>query len=260
MKDFISHYGVLHKSGRYPWGSGSRPYQSDEKQKKKKQESIEQVLGKKIPKERLVSRNEINKDSPLTVSKGKTVQHITGVPIKELKPGQLYATATEFDNKLYETFLSSVLKTKGFRPEKVELSLKTDLKSPSSNRQREIYEETLKKEEVLDDLSNWMVKKGKVSDKKEAIDQLNRKSEDEIYMDFINSLETSSNSRTSFYERLKEEGFNAVLDEHDRESWIKAKQPIIIMEVLDVVGDIKIEEVDNQRISDALEEWLKLNK
>ena len=26
---YLAHYGVKHKSGRYPWGSGDRPYQGD---------------------------------------------------------------------------------------------------------------------------------------------------------------------------------------------------------------------------------------
>lgn len=28
MEDYIAHYGIKRKSGRYPWGSGKRPYQS----------------------------------------------------------------------------------------------------------------------------------------------------------------------------------------------------------------------------------------
>lgn len=32
----LLHYGVKRKSGRYPWGSGDRPYQSEEEQKVRK--------------------------------------------------------------------------------------------------------------------------------------------------------------------------------------------------------------------------------
>lgn len=30
----IYHYGIKRRSGRYPWGSGDRPYQSEEISKK----------------------------------------------------------------------------------------------------------------------------------------------------------------------------------------------------------------------------------
>ena len=26
---YLMHFGIKHKSGRYPWGSGDRPYQGD---------------------------------------------------------------------------------------------------------------------------------------------------------------------------------------------------------------------------------------
>lgn len=32
----IYHYGILKRSGRYPWGSGDRPYQRLEQQRKRK--------------------------------------------------------------------------------------------------------------------------------------------------------------------------------------------------------------------------------
>ena len=29
MFDFLKHYGILERSGRYPWGSGENPYQHE---------------------------------------------------------------------------------------------------------------------------------------------------------------------------------------------------------------------------------------
>ena len=34
--DYLMHYGIARKSGRYPWGSGERPYQGDNISTKKK--------------------------------------------------------------------------------------------------------------------------------------------------------------------------------------------------------------------------------
>lgn len=254
----LYHYGMPRRSGRYPYGSGNRPYQRQEKQKSRKEMVIRKAIGRSEDLNRLVSKNQIDQNGRIYKKKGETVQHITGVEINKLHPGQLYVTATDYDNRLYETFLSAMLKVKNFKPKKLELKLSQELKVPSSNEQKVVFKE-MNKSQILDDLSDWMVKKGKASDEDEAKILLSKKSENDLYLDFINSLERSSNSRTNFYTELKKQGFNAVLDEHDRFSWIQAKQPIIIMEVLDVVGDMKISEVSNNRISEALDEWLALN-
>lgn len=259
----LYHYGIPRKSGRYPYGSGDRPYQRQEKQKSKKSLAIRNVTGRDIPSNRLISRNIIDQNERITLKPGEKVQHITGVKIDRLKPGQLYVTATDYDNKLYEAFLSSMLKTKGWNPEKVDLTLKTDLRAPSSNEQRKIFSNMLSSDHsgrIVEDLSDWMVRKGKAETKEDAQNKIQNQSEMRTYMDFINSLESSSASRTWFYNELKQQGFNSVLDEHDRESWIQGKQPIIIMEILEVVGDVKINEVTTDRINQALNEWLELNQ
>lgn len=38
MDNELYHFGIKRRSGRYPWGSGSRPYQSEEQKAQKKQE------------------------------------------------------------------------------------------------------------------------------------------------------------------------------------------------------------------------------
>lgn len=37
LEDFLLHFGIKRKSGRYPWGSGKEPYQSEERKKSKKE-------------------------------------------------------------------------------------------------------------------------------------------------------------------------------------------------------------------------------
>lgn len=255
----LYHYGIPRRSGRYPYGSGDRPYQRQEKQKNRKEKVIRETTGRIENPNSLVSKNQIDQNERIYKKKGQTVQHITGVELKDLKPGQLYVTTNTYDDLLYETFLSAMLKVKNFEPKKAELRLSRDLMAPSSNEQREIFK-SMDKKQILNDLSNWLIKKKKANNREEAINILKKKTESDLYLDFVNSLESSSKSRTNFYNELKSNGFNAVLDEHDRFSWIQGKQPIIIMEILDLVDDIKISEVSSNRISEALDEWLKLNK
>lgn len=260
MSDILCHYGIKRRSGRYPYGSGDRPYQRENKQIDKKKKVVKFVSGKSLSKKELVSKNRINKDAELNLKKGDKVQHISGVDIDKLRSGQLYVTATDYDNKLYEAFLSGMLLTKGYRAKKVDLILKEDLRSPSFNKQYDLFRTKMDEETVIRGVAEWMVSKGKSDSVEKAIESESKKTKEEIYSDFINSCETGSSSRNKFYEILKSEGYNAVLDTHDRDSWISGKQPIIIMEALETVGSFDVKELSITDINEALKDWLEMNK
>lgn len=260
MNDLL-HYGVPRRSGRYPWGSGQRPFQGDQNQLKKKRKAISSI-GRDEPAQRLISKNTIDPDKPITIKKGGKIQHITGVDIKNLKSDQLYVTGNEYDNKLYEAFLSSMLKKKGWSAKKLELVAKEEIKAPSSNDQKEIFKNFYEgnKSKVLSDMADWMVQKGKAQNKESAIKQESSKSDKEIYLDFVNFLETKSDSRTGFYGILKQKGYNAVFDEHDRYSWIQAKYPFIVMNALESIGSMKITDLSDSQINKALSDWIEMNE
>lgn len=247
----ILHYGIKRRSGRYPWGSGDRPYQSSspmiEKGIRKKKQLAYDLLGRSMTRKQATSTT--NSKETINLKKGDKVQHI-GVNFKGLKEGQLYVTASDYDNKLYETFLSLNLKSKGFDPSKITLTLKEDLKAPSSKTQRSIFDEwyAQNRSTVNDDLQKWAKSKGK------------ELSED-LYDNFMNSLEMSSSSQKSFYKELKSKGYNAVLDEHDiTGSWMQGKAPLIIMEQLATIGDYKIESMDTDKLMSAFDGWLKIKQ
>lgn len=73
MTNTIVHYGVKRKSGRYPWGSGERPYQ-----------------------------NSPNPNLRTAVRKGEYVQNVSNRP-RELKNAPIYISYTDADNKFYRT-------------------------------------------------------------------------------------------------------------------------------------------------------------
>ena len=81
------------------------------------------------------------------------------------------------------------------------------------------------------------------------------------YNDYIKSLDKTGDSKSLFYKRLKEEGYNAVLDQHDiTDTWIQAKKPLIVMDAMNTLGKMKVSEIDNGELTKALNEWIKLNK
>lgn len=164
----LVHYGTPRHSGRYPYGSGERPFQSEDKSKVnkgvlEKQRLVKEVLGQDLITEDAKSINKSNPNEAYGLKKGKTVQHITGIPFDKVREGQLYVSATEFDNALYSTFLGLRLKSKGWDPQRVTLTLKRDLKVPSSKTQINIFHEMVKnnKKQILIDISEWLFKKKK---------------------------------------------------------------------------------------------------
>lgn len=256
----LYHYGMPRRSGRYPYGSGSRPFQSLTKMQIKginKKKELAKSVGRKLTKKEAMSKNEDDQNG-LTMKKGQKVQHITGVEFKKLRKGQLYVTADEYDNVLYEAFLSLNLKNKGYNPAKVSLTLKEDLNVPSAKQQREIFDNLVKQhgESIESDIKDWLSSKGKNTSLKDA-----KNDPEKLYDLFMNSLEKPSDSQGIFYSELKSLGFNGVLDEHDiTGSWMQGKKPIIIMDAMNTVGDLKISQVNTERIVDAMDKWLKMKE
>lgn len=264
----LYHFGTPRHSGRYPWGSGKRPFQSEEDSKvekgiTEKQKLVKEVLGKEISRDDARVKNRSSLDAPFTIKKGGNVQHITGVPIDGLKSGQFYVSATDLDNKVYETFLGLRLKSKGWNPQKVTLRLKEDLKAPSEKTQMEIFSDMIKKDkkQVINDISQWLLHKGKISSIEEGVDKYQNKSLRDIYMDFNNSLEYSTQSSKDFYQKLKDMGYNAVIDEHDKYgSWMQGEKPIILMDALSMVSDFKVEDLTLDRLTKALDDYMDVNR
>lgn len=261
MGDYIIHYGVKRRSGRYPWGSGNRPYQSlspmEQKGVRKKQELAEEVLGRKLTTGQAKTKNQ-DDNRPIQMKKGESVQHITGIDFGKVRSGQLYVTATDYDNALYESFLSMNLLKKGWNPAKVALTLKEDLNVPTSSKQKQVFSDMLKtdRKTVLSDIRDWLKSKGK--DAKILNDAQN--DSEALYDLFMNSVEKPSNSQSNFYKRLRAEGYNGVLDDHDiTGSWMQGRKPIILMDALNTVGDIKITDISKQDMIESLNKWLKMN-
>lgn len=258
----LFHYGIKRRSGRYPFGSGERPYQGlsavAKKGLAKKQSLAKDVFGKAISQNQFISNNADDGKS-LSIKKGEKVQHITGVPFTKVREGQLYVTATDYDNKLYEAFLSANLKKKGWNPQKITLTALEDVHAPADKEQKRLFKSFYEqhKKEVDSDIKSWLNTKGK--DNSQLSNAQN--DFDKMYDLFMNSVERSSKSQKAFYNVLRLNGYNAVLDTHDiTGSWMQGRKPLIIMNALSSVGDIKIDDVSSEKMMKAFEEWLQIKK
>lgn len=234
---------------------GDQPYRKTpnklvEKGATLKGDLAKNVLDRSLTKSQTVPRNQSS--GRTTLKKGSKVQHISGVRFNKLKSGQLYVTANEVDNDMYAAYLGAKLKRAGFSPKKVVMELKTDLKAPSSKEQYKIFTSFVKsnRKDVERDVQDWLSSKGK--------DQAVAKTSKELYDQFINSVERSSDTQQRFYSELKKRGYNAVLDEHDiTGSWMQSQKPLIIMDALNTVGDLKVSDLSVSDMQKALDRLIK---
>lgn len=247
----LTHHGIKGQK----WGE--RRYQNEDgtwtdlgKERRRssqwKHDLVEQQLNINV-KNGKFARPQENANKELEKKKGEKIYHITPNEFNNLREGQdLYVSATDNDRDTYKSFLSLMLMHKGYGKDiplkEVEFTLKEDLKSPSNDIQKEIFNEVYNKnKKVFDkDLNEYYSTRTKIPK--------------DVYDAYIKALDgVNMKSKTKFYNVLKHAGYNAVLDTHDvTGSWMFAERPLIIMDAVNTLGDIKISDISNSDIIQSL--------
>lgn len=185
-------------------------------------------------------------DDGLSLKKGDKVYHVTPKEFKKMRKGQdLYVSATDLDRHTYRAYLTLMLKHKGFGLDtpikELEISLKEDLNAPSNKDQQRIFSDVYKSNKDLID-----------SDLNSYYDHHKNRPSD-TYDAFIKSLDESSKSKSVFYDEMKKNGYNAVLDQHDvTTSWMGAYKPLIVMDALNTFGDFKVNDISNDDVRESI--------
>lgn len=220
----------------------------------KKAKLTKRFTGKTVDKSKFKATSDPTANEDYTKKKGEKVWHVTpSATFNKLNKGQsLYISATDEDRHTYRSFLSMMLKAKGFKTIKeVELTLNEDLKAPSNDNQKKIF-------------------KGVYDNNKEVFDReisdyysRHKNKPDDTYDQFIKMLDDSKHneSKTMFYDAVKNSGYNAILDQHDVDySWMNAKKPLIVMDAVNMFGDIKVSDISEKEIEDSLKKLGVLEK
>lgn len=196
---------------------------------------------------RVFYKHDKNDSRNVSLNKGHKVYHVSPNEIKQLRDGQdLFVSATKTDRDIYKSFLTMMMRHKGYGIDtpikEVEFKLKENLKSPTNDEQRKIFDSAYKANKELFD-----------RDIEKYYSKGERKSED-LYDSFIRTLDGKSlESKSKFYDEMKKNGYNAVLDQHDvTDSWMQAQRPLIIMDAINTLGDIKIRDISDNDIKKSL--------
>lgn len=88
--DYLAHYGVKERSGRYDWGSGDRPYQRLEKRKgffaRRKEEKQRKVILEKKKKELAEAQKAAEERERLKADKERVMREGTATEMKRYLP------------------------------------------------------------------------------------------------------------------------------------------------------------------------------
>lgn len=225
---------------------------------------------------KLKPRFERFSDEDTVLKKGSTVQHITGKDIKQFKNtindvDTLFVAYDSYDKALYRGVFaaSKILHNKGTNSvNQINITLKNDLKAPSHTKQVEYFTDIYYKHE--DTIARSFAKLFKGGEGKSEDDWYETIKKDftkstiqkELYDGFIEGVSWSFDKDfhkdmkevyDDYYRTLKEKGYNALLDDNDaRLSYMMANKPLVVLDVLNTVGNVTLKELSPDDIYDNL--------
>lgn len=207
-------------------------------------------------------------DDGIQIAKGSIVQHVMSTPTKDLTSRDyLFVAATEADKKNYGGFFASLTK---YRNDvntmyKMEITVAEDLISPSKkervNTFLEIYKENPAK--VAQQLAEFN-KRNYAGQYKETVEQLKYKYENMSksqlkkmgYYTYANSwFDQEAGTLKDMQSKLSAKGYNAIIDDNDKRSFIQSEAPLIVFNIKQNFGDIKVSELSDKEIRSNMIEW-----
>ena len=235
----------------------------------------------------LNTKKRTSPDETTEFKKGTTVQHITtrDTKVTPEKDRVLFVTADEGDKKLYSSVLgASIFKHTNNTPVKsVEFELKKDLKAPSKRESIEMFKEQYKKDpdKFIDYFSEtlaWFARDPDFADqftkeeqnpdtfrKRFNTDMKKQWLENDGYqlfnMGFNDPDFLKSDICKEYRTELKKRGYNALVDDNDaRNSVMGGKVPLIILDEMEILGDMKVKDITSESIIKDYEDWVKIQK
>lgn len=264
----LYHYGIKRRSGRYPWGSGERPFQSANARESKK--LIEATKRSKIYR------------SERKIPKGTKIYRTTLNPNEKLNTASV--SYLEPDRNKYKTQISNRDRTKTSYER--ELVLTEDLKLPSRQHLKNVVNDEIKKDPTLlddaiksaatrripkgDPEYDYMMEESIYSEKEtyrrylqKNIDYVRSQPLDDRFASLVESFGDENRLRSIVIDNLKESGYNGMVDEHGVGVWrnvAKGADSIIIFDMNKSTKPVNTKELtkeDKEKANDDYYDWAR---
>lgn len=262
----LYHYGIKRRSGRYPWGSGDRPYQGD---------SPSKIDRYKLEKSAKRSRSY---EQDRTIPKGTKIYQTVDQNGNIYGPNRINYLNIDRDRSKGRKILSKEdERTKVYEREMV---LTEDLKVPGRDHLIKSVNEIIQNkpgllnEAIQKDMEKWMHRSVNDLDKEELSDfykRLNRqianisnKSLDDAFIDVCLTFDQENGLKKELIQKLKNEGYNAMADEsHIKWKYVEGGDPIMPFDINEVTKSVSQKEVTNRdaKVSDTkYHNWLNKSR
>lgn len=207
-------------------------------------------------------------DEGIRITKGSIVQHVMSTPTKDMtNRDYLFVAATEADKKNYGGFFAALTKYRNNVDQmyKMEMTAKTDLVSPSKKERVNTFIEIYKNDpvKVATQLAEFN-KRNYAGQYKESTEQLVKKysnmSMRELknmgYYTYANSwFDPQAGTLKDMRSKLESKGYNAIIDDNDKRSFVQSQAPLIVFNVMENLGDTKVSKLTNGEIRRNMIDW-----
>lgn len=200
--------------------------------------------------------------------KGSIVQHVMTTPDKDLDR-HLFVAATPEDKANYAGFFAALTqyRNKADNMYRMELKATETLVSPGKKKRVEEFINLYNADKV--NISRELAEFNKREYGgyfKKDVDYYAKKFENmsmrdlksEGYYTFFNSLFSSEYNRNQYFNRLKEQGYNAVVDDNDKRSFMQSKAPLIVFNAQESLAKKKVSELSSEEIQQNMIKWSRM--
>ena len=198
-------------------------------------------------------------DKGIKITKGSVVQHIMSTPTKDLSNRDyLFVAATEADKKNYGGFFAALTKYRNDVDQmyKMDMTAKNDLISPSKkervNTFLEIYKENPVKvsKQLAEFNKRWYSGQYKETTE-ELVNKYRHMSMRQLkkmgYYTYANSwFDPDAGILKDVRGKLEKKGYNAIIDDNDKRSFMQSQAPLIVFDVMNNLRDVKISKLYSQ--------------
>lgn len=207
-------------------------------------------------------------DKGIRIPKGEIVQHVMSTPTKDLSNRDyLFVAATDADKKNYGGFFAALTKYRNNVDTmyKMNMTAMNDLVSPSKKERVQTFIDIYKEDpvRVATQLAEFN-KRNYAGQYQETTEQLvdryshmsMRQLKKMGYYTYANSwFDPEAGTLKDMRARLEKKGYNAIIDDNDKRSFIQSEAPLIVFNIMENLGDMKVSKLTTGEMRRNMIEW-----